>query len=425
MSEEKTPEFLCNDCGEGCGENAKLERNREEHYETQGGNTLCPECYEENYFTCECCHYLEHNDYSHMSPNDEMYCESCMSETFTWCTECDTTIWYDDSYSNDDGYFCECCWENHNVEDSTHFVDDSPDSPRVECNNSDTFENMPVSRMVGIEAECVFGDCDTDDDGTPMALHNPPSGWRSTYDGSISGNGREMISKPANGDILHHRILALEDWAKFYDVYVNRSCGLHVHFDATDTSWEDLRGIAIVMHKVEQHLFKMLPPSRTNSNWCRKVSMPFKRLVQCSSQSEFVQLWYDGYYINRDKYNDSRYHGLNLHARFYLGTIEFRYHSATLNYNKISNWIKLCNSVIETGLQLSRNDKFKHRTFYLKTKDAPIERSPNVKLGDLLCRMKHLDRNVVKYMMSRMGKFQPQDEIFTDVSHMLDLSKIK
>jgi len=434
MSKEKIPEFTCNDCGAGCGENAPLDVNREEYRQTQGGNALCVDCYEEHYFTCESCEDVEHLDYSYSSPSEELYCEHCQGDSFSWCADCDTAIWYDDSYSDDDGNYCEYCWDEHH-ESSDDFVSNSPCSPNLQVDKAETFEKMSVSRLVGIEAECVFGDCETDEEGNPMALHNNPSGWRSTYDGSIEGNGREMISRPANGDILHYRILALEDWAKYYNVYVNKSCGLHVHFDATDTTWRDLRAIAIVMHKVEQHLYKMLPPSRNSSNWCKRISMPFKYLVNCTSETEFVELWYENYGISRNKYNDSRYHGLNLHARFYLGTIEFRYHSATLNYEKISNWIKLCNSVIETGLELSRNDKFKHKSFYLNTKpntkttSLPINieslTSPIVPLRELLYRMKHIDKSVVEYMITRMLKFQPQDEVFTDVAHSIDLNKIK
>ena len=54
------------------------------------------------------------------------------------------------------------------------------------------------------------------------------------------------------------------------------------------------------------------------------------------------------------KYNDTRYHGLNLHARVYLGTIEFRYHSGTNNPTKIKNWITICQSIVEKGIALGK-----------------------------------------------------------------------
>jgi hypothetical protein len=55
-----------------------------------------------------------------------------------------------------------------------------------------------------------------------------------------------------------------------------------------------------------------------------------------------------------NKYNDARYHGLNLHARVYLGTIEFRYHSGTNNPTKIKNWITICQSIVEKGIALGK-----------------------------------------------------------------------
>ena len=402
---EPPPVEICSCCDE--------EVESGEEYSSVDGS-ICEGCFDEHYFCCESCSESHHLDNSVRSPDDMYYCEDCYSDTFTHCYDCSEPVYHDYMYEGDDGeYRCEDC-HDHNGCSSDNFFEQSPNKIQVTHHNSVDYNKLDIKRLVGIEAECVFGDCETDEEGNPMALRgsNIPTGWREAYDGSIEGNGREMISSPANGNILWTRIKLLENWATEHNVYVNRSCGMHIHFDATDTTWEDLRAIALVTLKIEQHLFDMLPPSRQNSNWCKRISMPVGELIDCSSEEEFVQLWYEESGISREKYNDSRYHGLNLHARFYLGTIEFRYHSGTLNSEKIINWVKICNSIVNTGLLLSRDKSWeKGREFYYDTAHIDIVSGgirKEQKLSSLASILKHMvdmDVSVVQYMIKRMKKF--------------------
>ena len=78
-----------------------------------------------------------------------------------------------------------------------------------------------------------------------------------------------------------------------------------------------------------------------------------------------------------DKYNEARYCGLNLHSRYYHGSIEFRLHSGTINKKKIVNWISICNIIIEKGIEISKFSK--------ENIDAWIKLKPNTKIfGDVL-----------------------------------------
>ena len=397
---------------------------------TSSSESVCASCYEDCYYTCDSCGDVDHVDYSYRSPSEGYYCECCRDNSFSYCDDCEEPVWHDDQMETEDGsYVCESCYnDNFHGESADTFVKDSPTNPQVEVYPSGDYDKLNVRRLVGVEAECVFGDCETGEEGNPMALHNIPKGWREAYDGSISGNGREMISTPSNGNILWTRVKQLENWAKEHNVYINRSCGLHVHLDATDTTWQDLKAISLVMMKVEQHIFDMLPPSRQNSNWCKRISMNINELIACSTESEFVELWYRNESINRTKYNDTRYHGLNLHARFYLGTIEFRYHSGTLNSNKILNWIKICNAVMETGIKLSRDSKWTDgHKFYYETKEIEFSgvNQRYVNLSELFSHMIGIDKNTASYMVDRMRLFNPnavhfETDTFTDLCNTIN-----
>ena len=381
-----------------------IEKNSSDiYYPQNGSNPLCEECFHENYIYCYRCEeetWREHADYSERT--DEYYCEDCWYEEFVCCYNCSYTAYRDGEiiYCESSGeYYCEGCYVCESSAEK--FVSESPKDKTFTYNESDTFSAMNVHRLVGIEAESILDE--VPDWGEPM--ENIPLGWRPVFDGSITGEGREMVSIPANGDILNGRIENLCDWASEYNVTVNKSCGLHLHIDATDTDWRDLRSIAIVAKRFEKYIYSMLPRSRTKVSWCRSLPMSIAELKSCNDEGEFVRLWYDSCSsrVDRDKYNDSRYHGLNLHARFYLGTVEFRYHSGTLNKNKITNWVKICNSIFETGIKLSRDENWEHSEYFVSSNDTTL-------IG-LVSKMVGFDDDMLKYFLDRTTKFSNSGKI--------------
>ena len=321
---------------------------------------ICESCIDEHYYACANCSEYDHIDNSYSGPDSNYYCEDCRCDLFTWCCHCDETMWYDDSYETPNGDMCcSDCYDEYECNATTH-MEEAPTDVRVSYIKSEKFKYLKVNRLVGIEAELrIPEDTARDEQGDMLILREVPMGWRAVHDGSINGEGRELISSPTNGDLLRQRVYDLYKFTSRHGLFVDKSCGLHLHFDATDTDWNDLRWISIVAQNVEQNIFSMLPPSRENSNWCREVPMSFHHMFNCSSGEEFIEDYYSNCNssISREKYNDARYQGTNLHARFYLGTVEFRYHSGTLNPTKILMWIELCNAIIETGLYLARYDR--------------------------------------------------------------------
>ena len=59
--------------------------------------------------------------------------------------------------------------------------------------------------------------------------------------------------------------------------------------------------------------------------------------------------------LTDNKYNDARYFGTNVHARFYLGTIEFRYHEGTVYSKPIREWIQFLNRIMTASTKLHKN----------------------------------------------------------------------
>lgn len=396
-----TEEIICVECNDTVDSDDK--------YMCPDGDEYCNDCFHEYFVICECSDTVSIDDA--MSAQGEYYCQDCYDETFSHCDSCEVPVTNDYIHYSEsrESYYCESCFEDIEDEEASDFVSNSPSSPTVRFDKSETKTHLNVDRLVGFEVECVLDNAMKTESGESLALLERPSGFRDTYDGSITADmGRELISRPASGDILYKRVSDLGLWASTYNVEVNKSCGFHVHIDATDTDWNDLRHISLVNLDIEPLLYAMMPKSRgATRQWCKKFPISKLELLQMNRESDFVEAWYEGNSINREKYNDSRYHGLNLHARFYLGTIEFRYHSGTVNTKKMKNWILICNSIVETGIHRARNnDVFNHQ---------PIQRLAGTSTSTLGEKFYHLDKvtrdmigftqEMRRYMRSRISLF--------------------
>ena len=325
----------CNDC-------------EEEFEECELDDGLCDSCIDD-YYSCESCNDRIHLDDSH-SVNDSLYCEGCYNDIYVYCEGCDEDVDRDEAYWNErrGEYQCDVCHEGN--DDCVENFEHNLCLPRS-TTTSKNFNKLNIHRHVGIEAECMYPH-DTDSMSYPI-------GWQSVSDGSISTDdgyyGTELVSTPANGNALDKTIHYLTNWSNEYGGAVNRSCGLHLHFNSLDLSARQVAHIAIVYTKIEDTIFSMMPPSRRGSNWCRKLGLGLAGLQSVKYEQDLVDLYYRRASPSTEKYNDNRYYGLNIHSRYYHGSLEFRHHSGTLNGTKIRNWIRICNAIIEKGIRLADN----------------------------------------------------------------------
>lgn len=86
-------------------------------------------------------------------------------------------------------------------------------------------------------------------------------------------------------------------------------------------------------------------------HWCRKMNAALLKAMKSDSEkttSSLERIWYsaanDGYTggISRERYNTNRYHGINLHAFFTKGTVEFRLFNRITHAGKIKSYIQFC-----------------------------------------------------------------------------------
>ena len=130
---------------------------------------------------------------------------------------------------------------------------------------------------------------------------------------------------------------------------VNKSCGIHVHVDASNHNRQSLKNLIGIMFSKEDILFKALQvdPARAR-DFCRKVREPMLRQARTLSSDETSDLtqleniWYEGNVKSTDHYNWTRYYALNLHSVFYRGTVEWRCFNSTLHAGKVAAYVNLC-----------------------------------------------------------------------------------
>ena len=130
----------------------------------------------------------------------------------------------------------------------------------------------------------------------------------------------------------------------------NSSTGIHVHVSAEQHTLDSLKALLNLAVSREGLLYEALEIGSRADHWCHRTT---KRLAEAASKAEtldeFEDIWYsrdNDLYCScdsrRDHYNETRYHGVNLHSLFQGKGIEFRYFNGTTDANKIVAYVQLC-----------------------------------------------------------------------------------
>ena len=189
--------------------------------------------------------------------------------------------------------------------------------------------------------------------------HTTRSHWKAVRDSSISGsNAIEVVSPILQGENGMQQVKSVCKALNSVNAKVNKSCGFHVHFSAADFTIEQWRNLFINYALFEEHIDKMMPASRRDSNnrFCQsKKTEVLANIERINAATELIDI------TNAIRQN-TRYVKLNVESFWRHGTVEFRQHSGTVDFNKISAWVEILNSLIEysaTTRATSANDFFK------------------------------------------------------------------
>jgi Putative amidoligase enzyme len=213
--------------------------------------------------------------------------------------------------------------------------------------NVKTFRFTPFNRKFGIEIEAH---------GVGKAIivrklraaginveiesynHTTAGYWKIVTDGSLNGeNAWEIVSPILQGLEGLNEVEKVCQVLGENGVKINKSCGLHIHFDAQNMTANHLKNLVINYGNFESVIDSFLPESRrgNNNTYCKSVRSLEAQISSATTIRKMAEAI------------GSRYYKLNLQSYLRHQTIEFRQHSGTVEYTKISNWILFLHNLVE------------------------------------------------------------------------------
>mgnify|MGYP002605744314 CR=1 FL=1 len=164
--------------------------------------------------------------------------------------------------------------------------------------------------------------------------------YKIVSDASIQGvNGQEVVSPILKGKQGLNSLKSVCDSLNAIDAKVNKSTGLHVHFDASKINDSHFVQIFRNYQKLEKVIDSFMPQSRRaqNNGYCR--TMQGIDYNSCVTKADVIRV------------NNTRYRKVNAESYLRHKTVEFRQHSGTTDYEKIANWINFLRKLIQYSFE--------------------------------------------------------------------------
>lgn len=172
--------------------------------------------------------------------------------------------------------------------------------------------------------------------------HSTRPHWKIVTDSSLNGdNSFEIVSPILEGLAGIEQLQKVCEVLEAANIKINKSCGLHIHFDASTFELQQIKNILLNYSAFENEIDSFMPQSRraNNNTFCKSLLGFETRVERASNMSQLINVF------------SSRYFKVNLQSFSRHNTIEFRQHSGTVEYKKISNWIMFLHNLVEYSKQ--------------------------------------------------------------------------
>lgn len=162
--------------------------------------------------------------------------------------------------------------------------------------------------------------------------------WKIVSDSSISGeSGFEIVSPILEGQAGLEELKKVCEALTEVRAKINKSCGMHVHFDASQMGIREVKNLMLNYATYEKHIDSILPNSRRgNTNtYCQSLQNDKAKIESATSVRELASAI------------GTRYRKINLQSFVRHGSIEFRQHSGTIEFEKIKNWVLFLHNLVD------------------------------------------------------------------------------
>lgn len=146
---------------------------------------------------------------------------------------------------------------------------------------------------------------------------------------------------------------------------VNKTCGFHVHVDAAGLSGAEIAMVISRYAANEALINRFMAPSRqTGNTYCRPATQIYglrdEIISNPGSRLPLRDLWTGTRSIRTIAGAMDRYCAVNLAAYVRHGTVEFRQHAGTMNWRKVTSWVRFLTEFVEQGRVMVRSRVEQH-----------------------------------------------------------------
>lgn len=210
------------------------------------------------------------------------------------------------------------------------------------------------------------------------------------HDGSLPSTGFELNVMPTQGDMFCKMVETVCTELEKGGATITDQCGLHVHVDARDFDYMDIRKLVLLYELCEPAIFACLPQHRHNNHYCQPCGFRYAKHLRAGETLGPSEVAADG----KNKYNlkkpvhemvygksgsvtrsgkygsgearTVRYMALNLYSYYYRGSVEFRHAPGSINAENITNWALICAGLLDTAMSSGERNIPKMGGDYLK-----------------------------------------------------------
>lgn len=380
---------------------------------------FCIDCYRDLYFECHNCNktYKRENILHSCELDSNNYCEDCFNELVVYCEQCNEQIWSQDIRYDQETPYCEECYEEYANDNNDDDTEHQNFNSELLTTLNNTYEIIKDRRTYGIELEFDY----VSKEGHKEIENKTKFG--ATDDGSISKKGKEYFSPVLSGDVGYTELEKFCQVAQKNKFRIKKNCGFHLHLGSKDLNYLDILKIVFLYSNIERYIYSVLPKSRRHNSMCKHIDNNYFDVFSCTNKTQKITKFLElaqtknkmlcNYYltdldvknpklnkrihdITTYKYNEKRYYGLNIHSHFFRKTIEIRYHSSTMEIEKLKQWIILHQNIFNYTFQYGFHDLINN-----------ISRKPQQKIMEMILEK---EPETLKFYQNRQIKFKQLNE---------------